>query len=510
MNARLRPDPLPSNGRGNSKPHLANVGVASDLLTRRRRFPLSRQMRNGWGGGSAVIRHWAMPALLLVCALCSSVSGQFASPQTVSARGVSGQFFVYGAPPSAGSAAVGANLAGNENYLKLEPALTAVSCERIKHALAELLGDDSPWRGRIHLVLYPAQSADDGATIVSERFRDGWSYRLELPDPIARKRFVRAVVQALLLEQAGRKARDHSPEVPAWLAEGLTQHLLMANERQLFLPPPQRMVNNLTFTPTVVSERWHDPLETARRILRERPPLTLAELSWPANQQLDGPAGEAYRCSAQLFIAELLRLKDGRACLRAMLDELATCYNWQTAFLRAFHTHFERQVDLEKWWALQLVHFTGRDPAQTWSSEESWRKLDEVLRTPVEVRHTRDELPGRAEISLAAVIHEWDFIRQSQTLRTKLRGLDFVRLRVSQDLVVLVDDYRRWLAAYLDKRDYPGMILPASKIASPGAKSIVREALKQLSELESRREAIRPRPVPVSPAQVEADPAVSP
>lgn len=159
-----------------------------------------------------------MSALLLVCALCSSASGQFASPQTVSARGVSGQFFVYGAPPSAGAAAV-ADLAGNENYLKLEPALTAVSCERIKHALAELLGDDSPWRGKIHLVLYPARSSGDGATIVSERFRDGWSYRLELPNPVARKRFVRAVVQVLLLEQAGRKARDHSPEIPAWLAE---------------------------------------------------------------------------------------------------------------------------------------------------------------------------------------------------------------------------------------------------------------------------------------------------
>lgn len=286
--------------------------------------------------------------------------------------------------------------------------------------------------------------------------------------------------------------------------------MLSANERQLFLPPPRRVVNNLTFTPTVVSERWHDPLETARRTLRERPPLTLAELSWPADEDLNSPAGEAYRCSAQLFITELLRLKDGRACLRAMLAGLATCYNWQTAFLRAFHTHFERQVDLEKWWALQLVHFTGRDPSQTWSSEESWSKLDEILRTPVDVRQARNELPGRAEISLAAVIREWDFIRQGQTLRAKLRGLDFVRPRVSQDLVALVDDYRRWLTAYLDKRGHPGMILPASKIASPSAKSIVREALKQLSELESRREAIRPRPRPVSAAQGEADPAGSP
>jgi hypothetical protein len=317
-------------------------------------------------------------------------------------------------------------------------------------------------------------------------------------------------VQVLLLERAGRGARDHSPEVPVWLAEGLTQQLLTANERELFLPPPRRAVNRVTLSSTVVSERRHDPLETARGILRERPPLTVAELSWPADEPLDGPAGETYRYSAQLFVTELLRLKDGRACLRAMLDGLAGCYNWQTAFLRAFHAHFARQVDLEKWWALQLVHFTGRNPAQTWSPEESWRKLDEVLRTPVEVRHARNELPGRAEIPLAAVIREWDFIRQKQTLRAKLRGLDFVQPRVSQNLVALLDDYRRWLAAYLDKRDRPGMILSASKIAPPGDKSIVREALKQLSELEARREAIRPRPKPASPARAETDPTASP
>ena len=98
----------------------------------------------------------------------------------------------------------------------------------------------------------------------------------------------------------------------------------------------------------------------------------------------------------------------------------------------------------------------GAIPRRRGRRRKAGRKLDEVLRTPVEVRHARNELPGRAEISLAAVIREWDFIRQSQTLRAKLRELDFVRPRVSQDLVALVDDYRRWLSAYLEQRDRRG------------------------------------------------------
>jgi hypothetical protein len=445
----------------------------------------------------------------LLYALGSSASAQLASPPTVSTRSVSGQFIVQGVATSA-RVTNPPNLADNNNYLKLEPALAAVSCERIKRALSDSLGDKSRWRGRIHLVLYPAQSADDGATIVSERFMDGWSYRLELPDLVERRRFVRAVVQTLLLEQAGRNASDHSPEIPAWLAGGFAQHLLMSNESELFLPPPRWAVNGLTINPTMVNARRRDPLETARRTLRGRTPLTLAELSWPTDEQFDGPAGEVYRSSAQLFVSELLRLKDGRACLRAMLDGLATCYNWQTAFLHAFRAHFERLVDLEKWWALQVEHFTGRDPDQTWSPAESWSKLDEILRTPVEVRHSRNELPGRAEISLATVIREWDFTRQRQTLPAKLRELDLLRLRVSQDLIPLVDDYHRLLSVYLEKRDHAGLTLPGSKLPSPGAKVVIREVLKQLSELESQREALRPQPMPVSAAQAEADLPKSP
>jgi hypothetical protein len=454
-------------------------------------------------------------ALVITWGLCNPTNAQLVLPGTNSARSVSGQFIVHGASPSRHSR-VASDLLKNENYLELKPAFTAVSCERIKRAVADALGANSQWRAKIHLVLYTAQSANDSGTMVAEEFKDGWSYRLELPDPMERRRFVRAVVQALLVERAGRNAREHAPEIPAWLIEGLTQQLLMSNASEQLLPPPPRWaVNNLTIDPVLIGAGRHgaprrDPLDAARRTLRERPPLTLEELSWPTGEQLDGPGGEAYRSSAQLFVVELLRLEGGRTCLISMLDELAACYNWQTAFLRAFHTHFERQIDLEKWWALQLVHFTGRNPAHTWSSGQSWLKLDEILRAPVEVRHARNELPDHAEVSLATVIRDWDFVRQTQMLRAKLQSLQLVRLRVSQDLVALVDDYRQWLLTYLERRDQAGMTLPGSKVASPGAKLVVRDALKQFSELERRRASLRPKPEAASTAKGEVDATKSP
>lgn len=476
---------------------------------------------------------YASAGMVLLGMLCISANAQFTFPTTNFARSGSGQFIVHGQPWSARAAAV-PEFANGGNYLRLEPALTAISCERIKRALADVLDDKSRWRDKVYLALYPAQSPDDGGTIVAEQFRDGWQYRLELPGAIERARFVRAIVEVLLLERANRNASDHSAEIPIWLSEGLTKQLLTKFDVEL---TPRRTrwssdglaMGPSTFEIAAVNSRKTGrrsssetaagnvalieragPLEAARRQMRERPPLTLQELSWPDADLLALAGGEVYRNNAQLFVTELMRLNDGVARLRAMLDGLAQCYNWQTAFLRAFQAHFGRPVDLEKWWALQVVHFTGRDFTQTWPVEESWNKLDALLRTPVEVRRTQDELPGHADISLATVIREWDFIRQGQTLRAILQELDLLRMRVAPDLVALVDDYRRVLSVYLEKRGRAGLILPGSKMPSPGVKFVLRDTLEDLAALEDRRAELRPQPAPASTAQAVTDPTKSP
>src|SRR5262249_16928635 len=151
---------------------------------------------------------------------------------------------------------------------------------------------------------------------------------------------------------------------------------------------------------------------------------TFQQLSWPADAAAGSDDAEVYSCSAQFFVDQLLGLRDGARSLRNMLAELPRCYNWQTAFLRAFHADFETPLDVAKWWALQLTRFTGRGPMQTWTFIESCRKLDEIIRPSVDVRTKTGDLPLRANTSLQTILREWDQPSQIRILQQKLRQLD--------------------------------------------------------------------------------------
>jgi hypothetical protein len=390
----------------------------------------------------------------------------------------------------------------------LEPTLATVSCERIKQILTRELGATAPWRGHIYVVLHPARGAGDSITITSERFKDGWQYRVDFPDVVERTRYVRGVVQVLLLELANRTAEARAAEIPLWLNEGFAQLLLASDEVGIILPPPQGKVNGLNFSARVVHVTKENLLEQAQKKLRGCPPLTFEDLSWPAEDELSGDTADLYSGSAQVFVGELLRLPDGRACLRAMLAELPRNYNWQFAFLRAFHASFERPLDVEKWWALSVARISGRDLAQTWSREESWQKLDQAIHSAVQVRTGANELPLHAELKPQTIIREWDPVRQTQALTDMLRELGLLRLRIAQEYVGLAQDYSQLLEAYLQQRDHPGFVLPFTKNAA--RRRAVEAAVRQLDALDARREALRPGPRPVGANQAPALPAPVP
>jgi len=440
----------------------------------------------------------------LILSICSCglrpAAAQMAWPETRTVQSLSRQFTVL-TEAGIGLSTTAARMATNHNFVRLEPTLVSVSCERIKQLLTRELGMATPWQSKIFLILYPVQSADDLVTIDSEQFLDGWQYRVELPEVLQQERYVRAIVQVLLLEQSNRNAHEHGAEVPLWLSEGLTSQLLATSAIEIILPPPSKNVNGLPLTIANLNARRDDPLKQAHNQFATMPPLSFEELSWPKDDQLAGEEAELYAHSAHLFVGELLRLNDGRASLRAMLANLPQYFNWQFAFLQAFHSHFTRLLDVEKWWAVQGVQFTGRDLTQTWPLDESRQKLDETLQYPVEVRSQPGELPLHTEVSLQTILREWDPPRQVTSLQKVIYRLDMLRFRVAPQVAGFVRSYRTVLETFLKHRDETALFVFTKQAASHRA---TEEALKQLDELDARRRAIEPKEKAIAAALRQA------
>jgi hypothetical protein len=439
-------------------------------------------------------------SLLLSAALFYSAvtRAQMPPPDAAATRSsVSGQFIVIGAPPSVRPPVA----TTNADFVRLDPALLAVSAERVKQPLWRELGIDprTPWRGRIFLALHPAAAPDENVTIISSRFAGVWNYRIELPDVLSRTSLARALTGAVLLELANRNnPGDHSAEIPAWLTEGLSQQLL-ADDPEMIMSPPDEFVNGLLENRIFANQRGVDALAKARTVLLSHPALTFEQLCWPDGAQLRGDDGGLYRASAQLFVSELFALNDGAENLRAMLQMLPRCFNWQTAFRAAFTPDFPQPVDVEKWWALQTVNFAARDAGPLWTPAASRDRLDEILSVPVEMRFSPTNLPAHAAISLQAVIRRFDFDRQTAILQTKLRDLELAHWRMAPQFAVLTDAYRRALADYLDGQNNTASAL-RTDVKHPQRTISAANTVKKLDALDAQRRKMEATVKPKTPA----------
>jgi hypothetical protein len=416
--------------------------------------------------------------------------GQLLPPEMNSVRSVSGQFITTGPAPSSSPVHL-PGVATNASLVRLEPALLSISAERIKQSLRRELGiePNAPWQGKIFLALHPAQSPDEDVTIVSQPFLNNWNYQVQLPDVLSQTRLLRAMTSVLLLELANRNAAGtRLAEIPAWLTDGLSQQLSAAGLPEIVLSAPGKLVNGLPQSRMVATQRGLDPLADARRVLRDQAVLTFAQLSWPTDAQLTGEDGGVYRASAHLFVNELLGLKNGPASLRAMLAALPGCYNWQIAFQTAFRENFPRPLDVEKWWALQVVSFAAHDPGPWWTPAVSRERLDGILSVPVEVWTASNALPVRTVVSLQAVIRNFESPRQTAILQTKLRDLELAQFRMAAPLAALTAEYRQALAGYLGQNK-ENRQPPWSRHPLP-PKTGAAATLKKLDKLDAQRRTI--------------------
>ena len=439
-------------------------------------------------------------AAVLLTAFCGPARAQTAFSDTASTRSVSGQFIIAGAAGSRLSART--EIATNASFVRLEPALLAVSAERLKESLGRKLNPergglnaDAAPRGKIYLVLHPAGSTNETVNIVSRHAPDGWNYQVQLPDVVLRIRLARALTSVLLLQLANRDAVAHGVEIPAWLVDGLSQELLAIDWQQIILTAPNKVVNGPPASRVVLLARGLDALAGPRRVFHDQPALTFEQLSWPDEAEVSGADGGGYRASAQLFVDSLLGLKAGPAHLRAMLDALPDVYNWQTAFYRAFQDDFPRPLEVEKWWALQVVNFVSRDPGPAWTPAVSQARLDEILSVSVEMRTASNALPAHAEISFQAVIRNFDPAQQAEILQIKLRDLELSQLRMATPFAVLAGGYYRVLTDYLYPGKRPRLVAQTARhptvIVPPPTTA---ETIKALDELDARRRALESAP----------------
>lgn len=385
------------------------------------------------------------------------------------------------------------------NWIRLQPALLAMTCERVKDAFLLRLGQRDAWQGRITLIIRPIRRLDDPVRVAQTRFKDGWGYRVEIPDAIEADRLVRFIVQALVVEWSNRHATGVPADVPLWLTEGFAQLLLNDPALNLILQPPAAKQNSLLLRETSLRGRRPPPLAAARAYFASHEPLDFEDLCWPPPdpapgvEGIEGAGSAGYRYSAECFVAALLNLRGGGHSLATMLDDLGRCRNWQTAFLPAFGKHFSRTLDVDKWWSLELAHFLKRGDALTWRPTESLRQLNAVLLLNVQTAATN--APGtRALMPLTEFLKQAPPRQQEEVLQLRLPRLEALVPRVSPSLAPLTQEYLKLLQAHARTLERGLRGTPSQRLNQYAFKQATQKLTTQLAALDRRRAQFGTKP----------------
>jgi hypothetical protein len=430
---------------------------------------------------------------LVACALpgqTADLRQLLADPEFQIARSSSGQFVVAAHRSLASAPAPSRFATRATNLVELSTDTLVISCEAIKNALLRTLHLPDIWHGRIHVILNPAMTNGQPAFIGARPFIDGWQYQVDLPpssDPI---HVIRGMVHVLLLELANRNAGLRSAEIPLWLSEGLTQHLIRSSQSPLVMPRPRTNIRE-------VQVGWHqrhpafrDPLESVRARFQTHAALSFTRMGEIEAEQLVGENWQTFQASAHLFVNQLLHLHRSHEMLVNLLLELPHHLNWQIAFLKTFRPHFPRMLDVEKWWSVVLVHFTGLDSVNAWPVDIALARLHDTLHPPVLIARQPKDLPERANLSIQEIISQFDYLRQRILLQDLNRQLGFLRVRMPIPVVPILDAYRHAIDDYLNRRDRSGMTRSLPGLPAMNADRLVAEILQKLGELDHERTAL--------------------
>jgi hypothetical protein len=405
-----------------------------------------------------------------------TVIGASAAPMPLALHSRSGQFIVSGMP------IMTANYVSSSNavsFVRLDPALAAVSCEKIKWALLDELGLRDQWQGTIMVSIRAAFQDNEFIDITSAHYRNGWKYRLNVPDQVDRSRFIRAVVEALVFEIANRRAGSRPAELPPWLVIGLAKYLETTSLAGLTLEPHSALI---------AKGRTADALARVRKTLEANRGLTIDELNWP-NEELQKRDQALYESCAHLLVHELLRSRNGRVCMVDMLKRLHQSLNWQTTFFQSFGNHFERLADLDKWWSSRLAQFSPNQFVAI-PVREQVLHLEKILATTAARRDTNEA----AHVTLQNVITEWEPARQTAFIQQTAQLLHALQSQADSPTRLLIGEYLTVLSEYLSKQHSAQVHLGRSAPLGANRRMVTQATIRRLNELDAQRETFKERP----------------
>lgn len=455
---------------------------------------------------SAAAMFLLFPALFLAAPLFAA-----ADFRTVESR--SGQFLIRCREPFSPPPLLEDEKAAG--LITLTPELAAISAERIKENLLQLLGAPDRWRGKIRLHFRPGKSNPDLFQVRSARFSNGWTYQVAISAKIRRQVWLRNCVALLLLEIGNRLAGERSVEIPFWLIDGIATELRHSALLDLSPSHAERLRLGAPDSNSVFpNQLYQDALLSTRRWLSQNPPASAAELFFPEDQHWRGRKNPLFAHSAHLFLRRLLDLRAGKASLRQFLSALPTRLNWQQAFFPSFQPHFQKMLDLEKWWAVILSDFLTNpysapiDPQKfeigSRPPEETLAQLEQLFSLPALVGRKRDEIAQRERFSLQQAIAQWDYADQKSALEPIVNRLSILAIYAHPQLAPLLRDYQKTLRNYLSKRDQAGRQSSAKRPLQMRRRPqrIAQKTQQKLNQLDDQRRQLS-NPTPANPPQTK-------
>ncbi|MGC8743476.1 MAG: hypothetical protein ACP5T0_06325 [Verrucomicrobiia bacterium] len=411
----------------------------------------------------------------------NGVSGK----DSITVRSFSGQFIVNSSKTLPPLPAAAGQLATNlPKTIEIDPNLLVVICERIKENILFFLKANDEWKGTVIINIFPAKSLFDPVWINAQYTDRGWMYYVDVPSRIDMARLVNAVVGVLLQEMADRGAGSKPAELPPWIAPAFSLNVQLTAPDITIIEP---------FSKKTRVDRRTNPINLIKRRLISVEPLSWDELSWGDDQYFnDFSSTNQYAICSYLFTHQLLRLPDGAEKLKKFLHILPSRWNWQIAFLDAFKPHFYSMRDVEKWWSVSIAALTGRTEMKTLTFEETLKKLDDIVDSPVKIpikNNGQDQTNSVSaavvkKIPLQQIITQYNYSQHKQLIREKAAELSVLKQQAHPALKKLIDDYRIVLENYLSRRYRAGFEEDSPKL-------VTRDTINKLDELDFIRSDFR-------------------